>query len=325
MCAMCAAATALRPITRFCSQLSTMLQYIPTLAVRRRGMSSSIDRNRLFRDTEAQFPERWRKDGWYLSTTAALIASGQPELIGSLYNYIISQPSYQTSVDRQRLVRRMREAMIKCIILNGIPVVMEAFVSLAKQEKPEDQDHSFTRKDWKADEANHQRGLFVLETLYGEDNDRIWASFGSRKDIPRLSIDISYDLFLADHNTLDIVESELVILPAIMCQGLTNSTKWHLRGCLQVGLTRDEVECIKQAIERIAETCGKKLKGLLRVSDIPTDEMRRTRKVKGALKVFGNMLVYKLSRTCTRSGDKASSRCSSSMCLKVWDGAKLLD
>jgi len=77
----------------------------------------------------------------------------------------------------------MREAMIKCIILNGIPIVMEAFVSLAKQEKPEDQDHSFTRKDWKADEDNHQRGLSVLETLYGDDNDRIWASFGSHRDI----------------------------------------------------------------------------------------------------------------------------------------------
>jgi hypothetical protein len=35
--------------------------------------------------------------------------------------------------------------MIKCIILNGIPVVMEAFMALAQVEKPEDQDHSFTR------------------------------------------------------------------------------------------------------------------------------------------------------------------------------------
>ena len=88
-----------------------------------------------------------------------------------------------------------------------------------------------------------------------------------------LSTDISYGLFLADHNTLDIVESELVILPAIMCQGLATSTKWHLRGCLRVGCTRDEVECMQQAIEHIAATCGKELKGLPRVSDIPTDEM----------------------------------------------------
>jgi hypothetical protein len=185
----------------------------------------------------------------------------------------------------------MREAMIKCIILNGIPIVMDAFVSLAKQEKPEDQDHSFTRKDWKADEANHKRGLSVLEMLYRDDNDKIWESFGSHKDIREclailrclslglthqvawLSTNISYGLFLADHNILDIVESELVILPAIMCQGLAPSTKWHLRGCLRVGCTRDEVESIQQAIEHIAGTCGKQLRGLPRVGDITDDEM----------------------------------------------------
>jgi alkylhydroperoxidase/carboxymuconolactone decarboxylase family protein YurZ len=88
-----------------------------------------------------------------------------------------------------------------------------------------------------------------------------------------ISTDISYGLFLADHTTLDIVESELVIMPAIMCQGLTSATKWHLRGCLRVGYTREEVECIQQAIEHVAETCGKQLKGMPRVWDILDDEL----------------------------------------------------
>jgi hypothetical protein len=39
----------------------------------------------------------------------------------------------------------MREAMIKFIILNGIPIVMQAFTALAKVEKPEDQDKSLTK------------------------------------------------------------------------------------------------------------------------------------------------------------------------------------
>jgi len=68
---MCAAATALQPIARFCSQLSTILQYMPTLTVYGR-LDSSIDANRLFRDTEARFPQRWRKDGWYLSTVSTI-------------------------------------------------------------------------------------------------------------------------------------------------------------------------------------------------------------------------------------------------------------
>ena len=68
---MCAAATVLQPIARFCSQLFSILQYMPTLAVYGRR-DSSIDANRLFREIEARFPERWKKDGWYLSTVSTI-------------------------------------------------------------------------------------------------------------------------------------------------------------------------------------------------------------------------------------------------------------
>lgn len=78
---------------------------------------------------------------------AALIASGQQARIGDLYQHLLRQPDDQSTGSRQRLVRRSREATVKCIILNGIPIVMEGFQSLAKVEQPEDQDHSFTKYD----------------------------------------------------------------------------------------------------------------------------------------------------------------------------------
>jgi hypothetical protein len=39
----------------------------------------------------------------------------------------------------------MREAMVKCIILNGIPAVIEAVTAISEIERPEDQDHSCSR------------------------------------------------------------------------------------------------------------------------------------------------------------------------------------
>ncbi|PGH16490.1 hypothetical protein AJ80_05175 [Polytolypa hystricis UAMH7299] len=92
----------------------------------------------LFQKIEADFPTRWRKDCWYLTTIASLIACGKPALLGPLYRHLVNTPNYHTSVERQRIVRRMREAMIMCIILNGIPVVMEVFMALAQEEQPED-------------------------------------------------------------------------------------------------------------------------------------------------------------------------------------------
>ncbi|MCJ1407307.1 hypothetical protein MMC19_001378 [Ptychographa xylographoides] len=202
---------------------------------------------------------------------AALIGTGNPSLVGALYEYLVGTRQYETPIARQQLVRRMREAMIKCVILNGIPVVMEAFVSLTKVEKPEDQDHSFTREGWQADAINHERGLSVLIKLYRDENEKIWATFGSHKDIPWISTDISYGLFLADHRILDILESQMVILPAIMCQNLAVATHWHLRGCLRLGLTRIEVEQLQRTIEGIIQACGKSLDKIGRVADVESD------------------------------------------------------
>ncbi|CAM6001185.1 unnamed protein product [Sphagnum balticum] len=105
--------------------------------------SKPVDVPALCNRVQQEFPERFRKDGWYLTTTAALIACGKPALVAPLYTHLSNE--YQTPEARKALVRRIREAMIKCIILNGIPIVMEAFAALAKVEKPEDQDKSFTR------------------------------------------------------------------------------------------------------------------------------------------------------------------------------------
>lgn len=182
--------------------------------------------------------------------------------------------------------------MIKCIILNGIPVVMDAFVSLAKQKKSEIKTILLRARIGKpmkqtmsAASLSSKRCIGMTTQRYGHRSvltKTFVSTFPLTNDfsfqaylghLAWISTDISYGLFLADHSVLDIAESELVILPAIMCQNLAPSTKWHLRGCLRVGLTREEVESIQQCVERIAAACGKELKGLPRVCEIPDEDI----------------------------------------------------
>lgn len=79
------------------------------------------------------------------SKIGALIGSGKPALVGDLYSYVIAQISYSTPKQRQHLIRRMREAMIKVIILCGIPIVLKALSSVAELEQEEDKDYHFSR------------------------------------------------------------------------------------------------------------------------------------------------------------------------------------
>lgn len=65
-----------------------------------------------------------------------------------------------------------------------------------------------------------------------------------------------------------MTETELVILPAIMCQDLRGPTDWHLKGCLRLGLTREEVDAVQKVIERIVAHGGGKLSQIGSVWDI---------------------------------------------------------
>lgn len=97
---------------------------------------------------------------------ASLIGSGQQKLAGSLYTHLVAQPQYQTSAERQALIRRLREAMVKCIIINGIPVVIEAVTSVSQVERPEDTDLSCSREDWQIGPETSKRAAAVLKVLY---------------------------------------------------------------------------------------------------------------------------------------------------------------
>lgn len=78
---------------------------------------------------------------------------------------------------------------------------------------------------------------------------------------------MSYGLFLSDYSILSIQETELVVLPAIMCQNLRGPTYWHLRACLRVGMAAEEVEALHKVIERVAAFGGKTL-DVQRVADV---------------------------------------------------------
>ena len=164
--------------------MSPQLQTVKVMDIHQSSTASSPESlTALFNDAEASFPPRFREHGWYLtmvsqrpktlvdciitivifdnsnfkkiidvcryvltlSQVASLIGSGQQKLAGHLYKHLISQPQYQTPETRQALVKRLREAMVKCIILNGIPTVIEAVTAVSEQERPEDQDLSCSR------------------------------------------------------------------------------------------------------------------------------------------------------------------------------------
>lgn len=82
---------------------------------------------------------------------------------------------------------------------------------------------------------------------------------------------VIYGLFLSDHTVLSPVETELVILSAIMCQGLRGPTIWHLRGLRRLRVSAENVEGVQRVVESVAGWLGRDTTGWPTVKDVEGD------------------------------------------------------
>ncbi|OQN96882.1 hypothetical protein B0A48_17436 [Cryoendolithus antarcticus] len=230
---------------------------------------SSDDAIRLFKSVEKLFPSQsLGSDKWYLLALAAIASGGHPEFAADLYLHLISKPEFNTPDARQKLMRRLREALVKLVSVVGVPKPLEAVFCIAEVEKEEDKDFSFSRENWSSGEANRLRGRQWLDQIYRANHAATQRTLSAHKDFEWLSEEITYGLYLSDHTILDGVDTELVVLSGIMMQNLRRETGWHLRGTRRIGVSQVDVEVVQQCIERIATFCGLHLTRVPRVKDI---------------------------------------------------------
>ncbi len=116
----------------------------------------------LFEAIEQRFPHKAIGDDiWYMVVVSwqhlthgseltdicqlSALVGVEPEHAVHLYTYLINKPQFATSENRQTLVRRLREALVKNVSIQGVCKPLEALFSIAKVERPEDRDYTFSR------------------------------------------------------------------------------------------------------------------------------------------------------------------------------------
>ncbi|KAK2737719.1 hypothetical protein FQN55_000934 [Onygenales sp. PD_40] len=237
-------------------------------------MTSSLPA--LFEQVKSLLPADLREDGWYLVTASALVASGKPAELGNLYEYILDTEYPDLTLGQERrLSARFSDLLMKEFTLVGIPTVLMAVSALAKVERlvkgREDSSAGIEGRRSNIDFAHSvpERGTKLLENLYKQNLEPIFSTWGSYKEeFVWLEKSVIYGLFLADQTILSEVETLLVTLPGIMCQGWPGPAMWHLRGLRRLGRSVEDVEKVQQAVEAVAVWAGKSIEGWPRAGDI---------------------------------------------------------
>ncbi|KAE8369600.1 hypothetical protein BDV27DRAFT_120566 [Aspergillus caelatus] len=226
----------------------------------------------LFHDLSTRFAQTsLPPEKWYILAISTIVASPDPERCDQLYLHLINQAPYSTPSARQALVRRLREALFKSIIIVGVCKPIEAILAISKYEREEDKDYTFTRENWQCDQANHDRGVAWLEKLYARNTTGTLDLFRAHQDFGWLSKEITYGLFLSDRGVLDDLDTQMVVLPAIMSQNLKNETHWHIRGTRRLGVSMEDVKVVWECIQLVAGFYGVVLDKVPTVEEVESD------------------------------------------------------
>jgi hypothetical protein len=211
------------------------------------------------------------EDRWYILAIASLVCGGRVEAAADLYLYLIAKPQFSDSPSRQKLVRRLREALVKCVSIAGVCKPLEAIFAINAVEAPEDKDHSFSRRAWVSGEENHKRGIDWMTKIYKGNIQDVLALYDDHKDFGWISTEITYGLYLSDHTILDEIETQMVVFPGIMIQNLKTETHWHIRGTRRIGVPREDMEVIYHSVEIVADFLKLSLDRVPRPADVEYD------------------------------------------------------
>lgn len=226
----------------------------------------------LFANIEREFEKTTLGDDqWYILAISCLSASRDPEAAAALYLYIISKPQYQASGTRQLLVRRLRESLVKSICLIGVCKPIQAVLAIANVERQEDRDLSSTRPAWQADTANHDRAVEWFKSVYTRNASDTIELFDAHRDFAWISTEITYGLYLSDRQVLNDIETQLVVLPAIMSQNLPVQSRWHIRGTRRVGVSKQDMQIIWDSVQKISAFFGVVLDKVPTVDEVEPD------------------------------------------------------
>ncbi|SPN99722.1 uncharacterized protein DNG_02573 [Cephalotrichum gorgonifer] len=214
---------------------------------------------------------------WYIVAASCLVAGPDPEVASQLYLHLCAQPRYRSPEARRALVRRLREALLKAVSIVGVCKPIEAILAIDAVTQAEDKDYSSTREGWKCDEANLERALGWYRKIYTRNAADTIGLFDAHKDFAWVSKHITYGLYLSDRQVLDDIDTEMVVLSAIMGQNLRTETWWHIRGTRRIGVSKGDTQALWDTIYETMGHFGTKLNKVPTVDEVDATILERKR------------------------------------------------
>ncbi|KAJ6096287.1 hypothetical protein N7486_007033, partial [Penicillium sp. IBT 16267x] len=171
--------------------------------------------------------------------------TSKPYLADQLYLYLTSKDAYSTADARRTLLQRIGKHFSK---------------KLCFRVEPEGEEESCLSR---AADGNAMKPIVLGEwtsyTLFMLKIPQLHDLFKRHRDWGFWVGEIAYGLHLSDRQVLDDVDTQMVVLPAVMGQNLPGETYWHIRGTRRVGVSKEDVQMGCDRERKVSRFCGVEL------------------------------------------------------------------
>lgn len=124
-------------------------------------------------------------------------------------------------------------------------------MGISRSKQHQDKDYTCTREGWRCDRANRDRGNSWFQKLYAQDTGPVIDLFAKHRDFEWLIREIAYGLFLSDRQVPDDIDTQIVVLPAVLIQNVRNPSRWHIQGTRRLKFPKEEVQVIWDCVQCI--------------------------------------------------------------------------
>ncbi|KAJ5560612.1 hypothetical protein N7513_003011 [Penicillium frequentans] len=191
---------------------------------------------------------------WYLSVFPCLAALNQVDEIVALYPVLIQK--YVDEAQHRQVTRQIREAITKAVGIIGAAKTGNALRALASVVPSHLHDPTNYREN-DAPEVASKRGREFLKKIYLVDPDV--DSNPTREagpDYDYIVLELLYGRVFSFTGVLDILETEQVIVSALVGVDCMEQVRSHMLGLLRNGAQREEVELVRRICALVVEKIG---------------------------------------------------------------------
>ncbi|KIW02592.1 uncharacterized protein PV09_06042 [Verruconis gallopava] len=212
------------------------------------------------------------KHAWYVVTGVTLSALNRPDEIPAVFHEAVGRSAVAEADEEEqlRIVRRMREGLVKSAAVVGLPKTINALMAL-KSSTPEhlldttsSPSPSLRTTDLHEATASEilLRGESFFDRVYGRVSRRVMGQMdrAGTQDLG-LIIRLLYGFLLSNTRILSAAETSFVLIAGLVPQDVNPQLKGHLKGALNNSATVPEVRAVRDVALRLCEETGMRMLG----------------------------------------------------------------